>query len=307
MSDARPRWALHLLLFVASLATMVRAGVLNSPAHAHVRAERNLLGFSDASLPAWWQTPDVWSDALLFALPLMAILFAHEMGHYLVARRMGVRMSPPFFLPWFEPFGSMGAVIAMEPRPMSARQLMRVAAAGPFAGMVVAIPVIVLGAMWSEVRPLSPTGDDVLLGECLLFGWIVDLAQPTPPPGHDVFLHPMAFAGWAGCFITALNLLPIAQLDGGHILYALFGDKSASWARGAFAALIVLGALLYPPWVIIGALVAYVMGVEHPALLRGPTATGRDRTIGRLALALFILTFTPRPFIGLLPGLLDLV
>ena len=307
MTRTGPRWALHIGLFVASLVTMFRAGVLGSEAYLRARAERELLGFVDPAIPAWWTLTEVWADALAFSLSLMAILFAHEMGHYLTARRLGVKMSPPYFLPWFEPFGSMGAVIAMEARPMSARQLMRVAAAGPFAGMIVAVPLIVIGAMWSEVRPLSPGGGEVLLGECLLFGWVVDLVQPAPPPGHDVFLHPMAFAGWAGCFITALNLLPVAQLDGGHILYAGFGERSAGVARVAFGALIVMGALIYPPWVVIGGVIAYTMGVRHPALLQGPVASGSDRMIGRAAMTLFILTFTPRPFVGLFPGLLDLL
>lgn len=170
-----------------------------------------------------------------FAASLMGILLAHEFGHYFAARIRRVPASLPYFLPMpFSPFGTWGAIIAMPSRITSRRALLEIGAAGPLAGMVVAIPVLIAGLKMSEVKPLEPNA--LLEGQCLLYLLIKRLVVGPIPPGQDVFLHPVAFAGWAGLFVTMINLLPHGQLDGGHIAYALLGprqNKIGGWVRWA--------------------------------------------------------------------------
>lgn len=295
------------LLFVLTFLATLRAGVFNASAYHEAHALTALLGFHWEQSPAWWATPAVWGQALGFAVTMMGILLAHEMGHYLTARRRGVPMSPPFFLPWFEPLGTLGAVIAMDATPTRGTHLLRVAVMGPFAGMLVALPALVLGLAWSEVLPV-PDGDHVMgLGVCLLMKGLELWLHPGIPPGHDVYLHPVALAGWAGCLITSLNLLPIGQLDGGHTLYAMVGDRFGRLARIAAGILMVGAALVYPPWLLLLAILWYAMGIDHPPMLVDGPVGGRDRWLGWGAAALFLLTFTPRPIIGAIPGLLELL
>lgn len=294
-------------LFVLTFLATLRAGVFNASAYHEAEALAGLFGVAWQGAPVWWATPLVWGQALGFAATMMGILLAHEMGHYVTARRRGVAMSPPFFLPWFEPLGTLGAVIAMDATPTTGRNLLRVAVMGPFAGMLVAIPALVLGLAWSEVRPV-PEGDHVMsLGVCLLMKGLEVWFHPAIPPGHDVYLHPIALAGWAGCLITSLNLLPLGQLDGGHTLYAMVGDRFGRFARGAVVILMVGALLIYPPWLLLLGILWYAMGIDHPPMLVDGPVDGRDRWLGWAAAALFLLTFTPRPIIGAVPGLLDLL
>lgn len=307
MTAERPRWGLHALLLVATLLTTLRAGVMNAYAFHEIRARNALLGFDAADPVPWWTSGEVWLQAVGFSLTLVGILFAHEMGHYLTARRRGVPMSPPFFLPWFEPLGTLGAVIAMDPRPTTSRNLMRVAAMGPFAGMAIALPAVVFGLMWSDVRPVPDGAGVQSLGVCLLMQAVQQVVHGPLPPGHDVYLHPVALAGWAGCLVTSLNLLPLGQLDGGHIVYAMIGDRFTRFARRAFWLLAIGAALVYPPWLFLLAIVAYAMGTDHPDLITDGAVRGVDRWVGRLAMLLLVATFTPRPFLGVFPGLLELL
>ena len=200
---------------------MFRAGVLGS--EAYLRARERPAGLRRPGDPGLVDLTEVWADALAFSLSLMAILFAHEMGHYLTARRLGVKMSPPYFLPWFEPFGSMGAVIAMEARPMSARQRAG-RSGGPFAGMIVAVPLIVIGAMWSGRRSLRAVVRSSSESACSLGGWSTS-SSPRRRQA-DVFLHPMAFAGWAAASSPRSTSCPSPNSTAGTSCTA-FGERSA--------------------------------------------------------------------------------
>jgi membrane-associated protease RseP (regulator of RpoE activity) len=211
------RWKKPALLFVATVLAVF-----------FTEAMRTLPAGGDPGLGAILRNiPNAWT----FAVPLMAILLAHELGHYLAARWHRVPASLPYFipLPSLSPFGTMGAVISMPGRIRSRNALLDIGAAGPLAGMVVAVPVLLVGLAQSEVRELS--GPALQEGNCLLYLLLKRLVVGPIPPGHDVWISPAAFAGWAGLLVTALNLLPIGQLDGGHIAYALLGERQNQVAR----------------------------------------------------------------------------
>lgn len=298
MSEATPRrrW-LPWLLFVLTMASTVWAGMVLSDDRARVIMASNVLGFDVDVGMRWWQVTAVWHDGLAFSGALMAILVAHEMGHFVTAGRYRVDVSPPYFLPApMLPFGTLGAVIRMAQEPMSGRALMRIAAFGPFAGAIVALPVLWWGIAASDVRALPPDADAyATFGECLLMRGAILLSGHTPGAGEDLWLHPVGVAAWAGLFVTGLNLLPLGQLDGGHVMYALLGDRFGRVVPVLFGALLVLGVVAWPGWLTLGALVFFVIGIRHPRTVRDGPVSGADRAIGLGAILLFVLTFTPVP------------
>ncbi len=164
--------------------------------------------------------------AWVFAVPLLGILVAHEFGHYIAARIHRVPASLPYFIPFpiLNPFGTMGAVIVMPRRIRSANALLDIGAAGPIAGMVVAVPVMLFGLSLSELGPRSATGY-IQEGQSILYWALKALVFGNIAPDQDVHLHPTALAAWAGFLVTFLNMIPVGQLDGGHVAYALFGRK----------------------------------------------------------------------------------
>ncbi|MBI5486853.1 MAG: site-2 protease family protein [Deltaproteobacteria bacterium] len=179
-------------------------------------------------------------DGWPYALPLLSILLCHEMGHYVAARIHGIPVSLPYFIPIPIFFGTFGAVIRTRGQLRSRRALLDVGAAGPLAGMIVAIPCMIAGLALSEVRPL-PTEPYQLEGVSLLYGLLKWLVVGPVPAGHDVFLHPLAWAAWIGFLVTMINLIPVGQLDGGHVAYALFGGRYRAISQWAHRMLVVLG------------------------------------------------------------------
>ncbi len=240
------------------------------------------------------RSPARLADGLLFAFTLMAILLAHEMGHYLTARRYGVDQSLPYFIPAPTLFGTFGAVILMRSQPPSRRVLLKVAVMGPYAGMLLALPAAAWGLAHST--PIEATGAEGALGESLLWQGLDALFGPE---AEDIVLHPIGLAGWAGLFVTSLNLIPAAQLDGGHVAYALFGRRQALVSKLVVGALLLTGVVMGMPegtvW-IVWAVLLTLIGLKHPPVRDEalPLLT-RDRVSGYLALALFVLTFMPVP------------
>ena len=203
-------------------------------------------------------TPPRLLDGLAFALPLMAILLAHEFGHFIAGRRHGVDISPPYFIPMpVFLLGTMGAVIRMRGAIRKRNALFDVGASGPLAGLAVALPVLAYGLWTSEIRDLPPAGQGYIIeGRSILYLAMLYLAKGPIPDGKDIFLTPTAFAGWAGLLVTMINLIPVGQLDGGHVAYALFGDRQNRYSERVRRAL---------PWLGIGVSLAY--GI--PAYLAG--------------------------------------
>ncbi len=238
---------------------------------------------------------------LSYSIAIMSILTVHEMGHYLMCRRYRVQATLPFFLPfpvpWLNPFGTLGAVIRMEDRMPSRKALFDIGVAGPLAGLALAIPTLYFGLQWSRLQMLEniPPGT-IFLGESLLFKLLSRLAVGTIPHGYDLVLHPVAFAGWAGLFVTALNLLPIGQLDGGHVLYAMFGRRSNVLYKLLLGAFAIVCAFVYWGWLLLILLLIW-LGYRHPPPLDDFTPLDwKRRTLGALVFLIFILSFTPAPF-----------
>jgi len=236
-------------------------------------------------------------DGLPYAAALLGILAAHEMGHYLTARRLGTPTSLPYFLPMPLGFGTFGAVINMAAPPRNRRHLLAIAAAGPLAGLAVALPVLLLGLSLSQVEPLPTTGAYQMEGNSLLYAALKFLmfGKLLPANGQDVFIHPVAFAGWAGLLVTGLNLIPAGQLDGGHIVYALLGER-----RSRIVLWIVLVALaglafFWPGW-ILWLFLIFLFGRMRLAPLDDVTRlTPRQRVLAIAMLVIFVLVFTPIP------------
>ena len=233
-----------------------------------------------------------------YAFTIMLILFAHEMGHFFMSRKYGVPATLPFFIPFpFSPFGTLGAVIKMRGRIWDRRALFDIGAAGPLLGLVFTIPAILIGLRLSRVVLLSRVEQQLIgLGDSLLFAFLQWLVLGNIPRGYDVVLHPVAYAGWVGLFVTALNLLPIGQLDGGHIVYALFGARAQVISRVALAGLAFICLFYNPGWLLL-VILLLLFGVRHPPTLDEITPLDpRRRLIGILTLGVFFVSFTPIPF-----------
>ncbi|MCB9507358.1 MAG: site-2 protease family protein [Myxococcales bacterium] len=304
--------ALRALAFAATVVSTTYAGALGGPAMGGYLFVRSL-PWVGGLVPSWWRAPGLLGPGLAFSAALLAILVAHEMGHFVTARRRGVPMSWPLFVPFLPPIGTLGAVIAMSDatadgpvdaagerslRPgIPAAVLLRVAAWGPFAGIVVALPIIAVGLRLSVVRPLTSDAG-IALGVSPLF-WVLQRAMFGPlEPGTDVFLHPVALAGWAGCLVTSLNLLPFGQLDGGHIAFATLGDRWNRWVVVPFV-LFAATAVLSPSAAVFALFVLFAVGLKHPPITRGQRAWGRsDRGVALAAALVFVATFTPTPVLG---------
>lgn len=271
---------MNLILFIATLFTTTYAGALMETGHP---------GYA---LSQWYR-------GLPFSLTLLTILLFHEFGHYFMARRHRVEATLPYFIPAPSIIGTFGAVIKMKSPLYSKKSLLDIGAAGPLAGVVVAIPATIIGLKLSEVRPLTTLQGGISLGSSLLFSFLSWLSIGAVPEQYDIVLHPMAFAGWIGLLVTMLNLLPVGQLDGGHVAYALLGKtwhKRAGYA--VLPVLFLLGLRAWAGWLIWCVLLLFVMGTKHPPTLDDVYPLDRNRKIiGWIALSLFILTFTPAPFI----------
>jgi membrane-associated protease RseP (regulator of RpoE activity) len=266
-----------------------------------------------------------WFDGPFFAATLMSILLCHELGHYVIGRRRGVDVSLPYFLPMPPQitFGTLGAVIRMRGAISDRRALFDVGAAGPIAGLVVAIPLLVIGLHLSTVAPIKP--GEFIEGNSILYALLkyAVFGRWLPGDGLDVQLHPMAFAGWVGLLITMINLLPIGQLDGGHIARAALGQAHERWSARLHAALPVVGvavggtmlwaarqagrdwldALGYAqtgaaPWLVWTLMLGWMRhrtGEYHPAVGDAPLPPAR-RWAARAMLVVFLILATPVPF-----------
>jgi membrane-associated protease RseP (regulator of RpoE activity) len=265
-----------------------------------------------------------FGGALAFTAALLSILLAHEFGHYFMARRHSTAATLPYFIPFpFSPFGTMGAVIVQKESHRNKRILLDIGLAGPLAGLVVAVPVLLIGLSLStlDTIPLDASGSFFMEGNSILyllakyavfgmwlpepvsFGALSPLSywvtyfftgQPAPLGAVDVHLHPVAFAGWAGLLVTALNLIPAGQLDGGHIMHGLLGRKAAIFLPFILISLVLLG-FVWPGWWL-WAFLIFFMGRAHAEPLDQVTPLDpRRKYLAFLALVIFVLVFTPIP------------
>jgi hypothetical protein len=302
----RERWWLHALLFLLTLVTTTAAGA-RLLGHEPFPLGVLPVGSFGVPYPARVHAAE-WAAGLLFSLPLLGILLGHELGHYLVARRHRMDVSPPYFLPSprLNAIGTFGAFIRLRSPIINRAVLLDVGAAGPVASFVLSIPVLTLGLAWSTVVHLpgggAPTpfavsfgGEYVFVGGSLLLhalSWLVI------GPADVVILDPLAFAGWLGLFVTALNLFPLSQLDGGHILYALLREWQPRLGLAFLGILLVLGQWWWGWW--FWALLILVLGrgsIRHPAVFDPDFPVRRlRRHVGWACAVIFVLTFVPVPF-----------
>jgi membrane-associated protease RseP (regulator of RpoE activity) len=285
----RSRPLLHLALFLATVATTLLAGTLI------------LGGVPPGEL---WRDPSRIAVGLPFAASLLGILGVHEFGHYTLGRRHRMPVSLPYFIPVppVPPFllGTLGAVIRLRGAIRDRRALFDMAVAGPLAGLVVAVPVYVLGLRLSSVVHIPPDraeGGYVRFGDALLPKLIEWLTLGPLPPDFDILLHPVGVAAWFGFFVTALNLIPAGQLDGGHIVYAIFGRRHALISKLAVAGLVVIGlAFGSVNWLVWAVLIVGVMGFQHGPTMDDITPLdGRRRALGLFTLVLLLLLLPPVP------------
>jgi membrane-associated protease RseP (regulator of RpoE activity) len=235
----------------------------------------------------------------LYSCAIMTILLSHEMGHYVMTRRHRIPSTLPFFIPLpLPPFGTFGAIIKMKGIITDRKALFDIGIAGPLAGFIVAIPCIIVGIKLSTVITAAaiPAPSYMELGEPLLFKMLEFLIIGRIPAGYELMLHPLAYAGWVGLFITSLNLLPVGQLDGGHVVYAVFGNRSRWVFYGVILGLGILAIFHNIGWF---TLVVFLMifGRNHPRPLDDETMLdGTRKKLAMLMLAVFILSFIPAPF-----------
>ena len=281
------RW-LHALLFALTASTTTLVGLGHYAAFlSELGAKTVTAGWASLGYGAW------------YSATILAILGAHEMGHYLACRYYRVDASLPYFIPAIGVLtGTFGAVIRIREPILYKRALFDIGIAGPIAGFVVAVPALFLGLMLSNVVALPRGFQGLELGEPLLFQAASWLVWGTPSQGLTVNIHPMAFAAWFGLLATALNLFPIAQLDGGHISYAVLGRRSTYVTYGALlcAAALTFVSLSWLVWTVMMVVMLFIAGPRHPPVMDEIVALDRTRQwLAVFAIVMFALCFTPAP------------
>jgi membrane-associated protease RseP (regulator of RpoE activity) len=247
-------------------------------------------------IAAVWTHPAMLSIGLAFSIPALFILLCHEMGHYVACRLYGIPCTPPFFLPVPFNFGTFGAFIRIKAPIHSKRQLFDIGIAGPLAGFVALVPFLLYGIAKSQPAPLTGThgGTLLYLGHCLAIELATWLFHGRLAKGMVLNLHPVAIAAWLGLFATSLNLIPLGQLDGGHILYAATGRLQRRLALPLWLALGLLG-FYWPGWWL-WCVIVLVIGLFHPPVYdESIPLDPKRRALALLALLLFLLCFIPVP------------
>jgi membrane-associated protease RseP (regulator of RpoE activity) len=294
----RERWfnslPFHLFLFLLTTLTTLIVG-----AHIELNYAHDLpvfdWDFSGAFLMDVLRHPSVLVLGIPFSFTLLGILLTHELGHYFTCRHYGIRATYPYFIPAPTLIGTLGAFIRIKSPIVTRRSLFDVGISGPLAGFIVALPALAVAVLYSKTTaPFTPP-DSIALGNPLAVILLAKLLRPGINPA-EVVLHPVGCAAWIGLFATALNLLPAGQLDGGHILYAVLGDRHRLISRGLFVALIPLGILCWVGWMVWAAILL-VIGLRHPVVVVPSDPLDRNRKLlAILAALILVLTFIPTPF-----------
>jgi membrane-associated protease RseP (regulator of RpoE activity) len=280
----RPKWALHWLLFAATIVTTTFAGALD--------AGVNL-----------FQQPARFAIGLPYSLGLLLILGAHELGHYFTAKAHGIRVTPPFFIPVPFALGTFGAFIKIKSLTPNRRALFDVAVAGPLAGLVFAIPALLIGLHYSQVIPAGAATTNALdssslgVSPSILLAFLAKISLGASLSDH-LSLHPLAFAGWLGLIVTALNLLPIGQLDGGHMSHALFGSRHARVVSlVAMVSLFLLALFVWPGLMFWAFVVFFLAGTRDLPAANDLTPLDPARKLLAYFTFLLLLLIMPVPWV----------
>jgi membrane-associated protease RseP (regulator of RpoE activity) len=268
---------LHVLLFLLTLFSTIVVGAIQTGVDILKEPERIFNG-------------------LPFALTLITILMAHELSHYFTSRKHGVKATLPYFIPAPTIIGTFGAFIKMKSPIISRKSLIDIGASGPISGFIVSVIATIIGLNMSEVVPSGKIKNGLNLGDSILFSILSRLIIGVLPADADVVLNPVAFAGWIGLFVTSMNLIPVGQLDGGHIAYAFIGEKHSELSFILVIMMFIFGLFLWEGWTI-WAILLYVLGLRHPPVIYWEIPLDyKRRFIGIISMIIFILTFIPVPF-----------
>lgn len=278
----KPAIAVNIILFVLTVVTTVLAGALQQGVNP-------------------LQHPEQIVKGVPFSFALLFILLAHEMGHYLVSKQYHIDATLPYFIPAPTFIGTFGAVIKMRTPVTDKKALLDVGAAGPLAGLVVAIPIVIIGLKLSEVKVVGASLEEgFTLGTSLLLTFLTNIIFGDLPENYHIIIHPLGFAGWIGLLVTSLNLIPVGQLDGGHIAYAVFGRKAQIISRAVLIVLFGLGIWGSRMWLFWAVILLVLLGTKHPPPVDFDSPLdGKRRLIGLSMLFIFVITFIPVPFAGL--------
>lgn len=298
---------LPLVLFLATCLSTFWVGAVAWKPIAHMQMLYRGVGVffenldQGAPLAALWEAMAVadmkWQQGLLYMGAVLGILLTHEMGHFLMALRNRIPASLPFFIPVpIIPFGTMGAVISMEGSKANRRELFDLGAAGPLAGLILAIPITWLGILMMPAVPAP--GDSFYFHNPLLFQYMIAWIRPEYPTPAVLYLNqfnPLLMAGWIGMLVTGLNMLPISQFDGGHVAYALLGEtKAHALARGLLIAAILFILVIERYLWVVMIVVVILLGIDHPPTADDTCRIGPvRRVIGWISLLIPILCFNP--------------
>jgi membrane-associated protease RseP (regulator of RpoE activity) len=268
---------IHILLFIATFLTTLAAGASWAGIDLFEQPWRIFEGFP-------------------FSGTLMIILLVHELSHYRAANRHGTKATLPYFIPIPMALGTMGAFIKMKSPIITRKALIDIGASGPIAGFIVSVIACSVGIYLSKIIPITGKQGMLTLGDSLLFKLLSMMIIGITPDNSDILLHPIAFAGWIGLFITSLNLIPIGQLDGGHIAYAFLREGHKKLSIALIAVMGVMAVFFWPGWAVWAGLML-ILGIKHPPVIFWEEPLdGRHRMTGIIALIIFIITFVPSPF-----------
>lgn len=242
--------------------------------------------------------PQIIFLSIIYAVVLLGILLGHELGHFLSCQYYRINATLPYFIPAPTLIGTLGAFIKIKSPITRKQQLFDIGVAGPLSGFILSVPTLIYGLSLSKAVPALPREESLIFGEPLLLKIAGSFIFKNVPPDFDIVLHPVAFAGWVGIFVTALNLFPVGQLDGGHVAYALLGPKSRNIAKIFIGAFIIMGVFFWTGW-FIWAFLILILGLKHPRVVdeEMPLSPSR-KLIGFVVLVIFILSFIPEPIKG---------
>lgn len=289
------RWV-NIILFILTVISTYFVGFLWGI--NYIFADRNLQEFPGLMNFSLFFDPALIRLSLIYSLSLLGILLGHELGHYLSCRKYGIQATLPYFIPAPTLIGTLGAFIRIRSPFTKREELFDVGANGPLVGFFLSVPALFIGLMFSKLVPALPRDSSILFGEPLLFKVFVRIIFGKVAENQDLILHPLAVAGWVGLLVTSFNLFPVGQLDGGHILYAVFGEKTRRVSLAIVVLLVILGIFYWAGW-LIWALLIYLLGLKHPAILWEPQKLSwKRKLVGIMIVLIFIFSFIPAPVTG---------
>lgn len=270
------KYLIPLILFLSTVLTTLFAGTLQQGINLFKEPFR------------------IW-EGYPFSVSIMTILLGHEMGHFFASKVHRTKATLPYFIPAPSIIGTFGAFIKMKSPIFTRKALIDIGATGPLVGFILSLIASIIGLKMSKVVSLTQE-EFFILGDSILFSLLVKFILGDVPTQYDVLLSPVAFAGWIGLFVTSMNLIPVGQLDGGHIAYALFGRYHFYISRVFIFIIVLLGIFYWHGWLVWAALLLF-LGLDHPPILVWEYRLSLIRRIvGALSFVIFILTFVPAPF-----------